>query len=131
MPSATPFLMFQGDASEALDFYASVLPQAEVSDLEHWPASVPGAEGKVYGAVLTVAGLRIRVNDSPVEHAFSFTPSSSIFIDFDSEAELDETFAALLEDGEALMALGNHGFSRKFGWVNDRFGVSWQLNLPS
>jgi predicted 3-demethylubiquinone-9 3-methyltransferase (glyoxalase superfamily) len=67
--------------------------------------------------------------DSPAQHAFSFTPSFSLFVECASEEELDRMFAALLEGGQALMPLGNYGFSRKFGWLNDRFGVSWQLNL--
>jgi predicted 3-demethylubiquinone-9 3-methyltransferase (glyoxalase superfamily) len=51
----------------------------------------------------------------------------SLFVECESEAELDRLYAALHE--KALMPLGNYGFSKKFGWVNDRFGVSWQLNL--
>lgn len=61
--------------------------------------------------------------------AFTFTPAVSLFVECADEAELDEAYAKLSEDGAVLMPLGNHGFSRKFGWVNDRFGVSWQLNL--
>lgn len=45
------------------------------------------------------------------------------------EAELDRAFARLSEGGQVLMPVGNYGFSSKFGWVSDRFGVSWQLNL--
>jgi uncharacterized glyoxalase superfamily protein PhnB len=46
-----------------------------------------------------------------------------------NEAELNRAFKRLAEGGEILMPLDNYGFSRKFGWTNDRFGVSWQLNL--
>jgi len=53
----------------------------------------------------------------------------SLFLECESEAELDRLFAALAEGGQQLMPLGKYGFSRKFGWCNDRFGVSWQLNL--
>jgi predicted 3-demethylubiquinone-9 3-methyltransferase (glyoxalase superfamily) len=65
-----------------------------------------------------------------VSHGFTFTPSLSLFVDCESEADLERIFAALSEGGGVLMPLGNYGFSRRFGWVNDRFGVSWQLNLP-
>jgi predicted 3-demethylubiquinone-9 3-methyltransferase (glyoxalase superfamily) len=68
--------------------------------------------------------------DSPVTHNFEFTPSTSIFINCEDEAELEKYFAELSKDGDVLMGLANHGFSSKFAWVNDRFGVSWQLNLP-
>jgi predicted 3-demethylubiquinone-9 3-methyltransferase (glyoxalase superfamily) len=53
----------------------------------------------------------------------------SIFVDCEDEAELDEAFKELSAGGEVLMPVGDYGFSAKFGWVNDRFGVSWQLNL--
>ncbi|MEU6476684.1 VOC family protein [Streptomyces sp. NPDC047017] len=47
----------------------------------------------------------------------------------DTEAELDRLYTALSEQGTVLMPLGSYGFSAGFGWVDDRFGVSWQLNL--
>jgi len=49
--------------------------------------------------------------------------------EFESAAELERVYAALADGGQALMPLGAYGFSTRFGWVNDRFGVSWQLNL--
>ena len=63
--------------------------------------------------------------------AFTFTPSMSLFVRCHSEAEIDSLYAKLSEGGAVLMALDNHGFSPKFAWVNDRFGVSWQLNLDA
>jgi predicted 3-demethylubiquinone-9 3-methyltransferase (glyoxalase superfamily) len=65
--------------------------------------------------------------DSSVRHAFDFTPSSSLFVECGSEAELERLAAALGENGQ--VPLGDYGFSKRFVWVNDRFGVSWQLNL--
>ncbi len=53
----------------------------------------------------------------------------STFVDFDSAADLDRTFNLLAEGGHVLMPLNNYGFSRRFGWLADRLGVSWQLNL--
>jgi predicted 3-demethylubiquinone-9 3-methyltransferase (glyoxalase superfamily) len=82
-------------------------------------------------AVFTLAGQRLMCSDSFVQHQFSFTPSVSLFVDCADEAELDRLYAALSEKGGVLMPLGEYGFSRKFGWVNDRFGVSWQVNLPA
>jgi len=64
-----------------------------------------------------------------VKHAFTFTPSMSIFVDCENEAELHEAFKQLSEGGKVLMPLDSYGFSSKFWWVSDRFGVSWQLNL--
>ena len=58
-----------------------------------------------------------------------FTPALSLFVDFDSEAALDSAYKQLAEGGRELMPLDDYGFSRRFGWLDDRFGVSWQLNL--
>jgi predicted 3-demethylubiquinone-9 3-methyltransferase (glyoxalase superfamily) len=81
-------------------------------------------------AVFRLAGQQFMCSDSYEQHDFSFTPSVSFFVDCADEAELDRVYGALAEGGKALMPLGDYGFSKKFGWVNDRFGVSWQLNLP-
>ena len=88
-----------------------------------------GTEGKVKRGSMTLAGHALTFFDSSVHHQFSFTPAISIFVECESEEELERTYAALLEGGQALMPLDNYWFSKRFGWVNDRFGVSWQLNL--
>jgi predicted 3-demethylubiquinone-9 3-methyltransferase (glyoxalase superfamily) len=67
--------------------------------------------------------------DSPIKHDFSFTPAVSLFVICEDEDELVEAFNQLSSDGSVLMPLDNYDFSRKFGWLNDRYGVSWQLNL--
>ena len=64
-----------------------------------------------------------------MKHTFSFTPAFSFFVDCASEEEIRRVYAALAAGGAELMPLGEYGFSRKFGWINDRYGVSWQLNL--
>ncbi|MDB5449953.1 MAG: hypothetical protein JWQ52_1081 [Phenylobacterium sp.] len=126
----TPFLMFEGRAEEAVSFYVSLFEDAAVTRLDHYGPDGPGAEGKVVGAAFTLNGREFRAFDSPVAHAFTFTPAMSLFVDCTDEAQVEGLYVALLEGGEALMALGDYGFSRRFGWVNDRFGVSWQINLP-
>jgi predicted 3-demethylubiquinone-9 3-methyltransferase (glyoxalase superfamily) len=125
------FLMFEGGAEEAMNFYLSLFDDAEVVSITRYGAEGPGPEGSVMTAVFTLAGRRFMCSDSFVKHQFTFTPSVSLFVDCADEAELDRLYAALSEQGGELMPLGEYGFSRKFGWVNDRFGVSWQLNLPA
>jgi len=68
--------------------------------------------------------------DSVVPHPFNFTPSISFLIQCESEDEITSLFGALVDSGRTLMPLGDYGFSHRFGWLDDRFGVSWQLNLP-
>jgi predicted 3-demethylubiquinone-9 3-methyltransferase (glyoxalase superfamily) len=127
----TTFLMFEGGAEEAMNFYLSLFDDSEVVSISRYGAKGPGPQGSVMHATFTLAGRRFMCSDSFVHHEFTFTPSVSLFVDCADEAELDRLYAALLGDGQPLMPLGEYGFSKKFGWVNDRFGVSWQLNLPA
>jgi predicted 3-demethylubiquinone-9 3-methyltransferase (glyoxalase superfamily) len=126
----TPFLMFTGDAERAIELYTSLFDDARVLTLTRFGVDGPGAEGTVQQATFSIAGQVFRCFDSPPVHDFTFTPSFSIFVDVGSVEELERLYAGLSEGGAILMELGDHGFSRRFGWVNDRFGVSWQLNLP-
>ncbi|MFG2279587.1 VOC family protein [Streptomyces asoensis] len=127
----TTFLMFEGNAEDAMTFYISLFDDAEVVGLTRYGADGPGKEGTVQHATFSLAGQEFMCIDSPVQHEFTFTPAVSLFVQCEDEAELDRLYAALSEHGTTLMPLGEYGFSAKFGWVNDRFGVSWQLNLPA
>lgn len=125
----TPFLMFKGQAEEAILFYVSVLPDAVVVDLEHYGPDEQGAKGEVKRAKLRVGGQDLICIDSPVEHAFDFTPSVSFFLECASESELDSLFDRLSEGGKVFMPVGEYPFARRFAWLSDRYGVSWQLNV--
>lgn len=130
MTCATPFLMFQGGKGRAaLDFYVATIPGSRIDAIELFGPEGPGPEGTIKRAYATIAGQKVMVHDSFVRHAFDFTPSWSFFLDVADEAEFDRLFAALSEDGQVLMPPGNYGWSPKFGWVSDRFGVSWQVDL--
>ena len=126
----TTFLMFEGRAEEAINFYVGLFADGAVTRVTRYGPAGPGAEGSVMQAWFTLGGREYRCTDSPVAHAFSFTPAMSLFVDCIDEAELDRLHAALSQGGEELMPLADYGFSRRFGWIHDRFGVSWQLNLP-
>lgn len=125
----TTFLMFEGAAEEAMTFYLSLFDDAEIVSISRYGAEGPGPEGSVMHALFRLAGQEFMCIDSFVKHDFTFTPAVSLYVDCADEGEIDRLYAALSEKGAVLMELGDHGFSRKFGWVNDRFGVSWQLNL--
>ncbi|WP_156856554.1 VOC family protein [Oceanobacillus sp. AG] len=132
MTKVTPFLMFQdGKAEEAMNFYTSLIKDSEITSITRYGANEPGGdEGTVMQATFTLKEQTFMCIDSNIKHQFTFTPSFSIFVDCDTEEELTSLYEELLEGGQALMPLDNYGFSRKFGWINDRFGVSWQINLP-
>ena len=128
--SVTPFLMFEGTAEAAANLYVSLFRDSSIKSIERYGPGENGKEGSVKQCHFTVAGLPLRCFDSPVKHGFTFTPSVSLFVDCETEAELDAALASLSAGGALLMPAGNYGFSSKFAWVSDRFGVSWQLNLP-
>jgi predicted 3-demethylubiquinone-9 3-methyltransferase (glyoxalase superfamily) len=127
-------LMFVGDqhgrAEEAMDFYVSLFENSRILEVERYGPNEEEREGTLKRATFSLGGREFGASDSGREHPFTFTPSMSIFVDCESPTELERVFAALSEGGEVLMPLDDYGFSRRFGWTNDRFGVSWQLNMP-
>ena len=125
---ATPFLMFQGEARGALALYREAFPDYEELLLQEHPEG-PQA-GQIAMARIRIAGLEIMLYDSPPIHDFTFTPSTSTFIQCDDEAQLRDLADKLGAGGAVMMPVDNYGFSKLFTWIADRFGVSWQLNLP-
>ncbi len=125
----TTHLMFEGVAEEAMNFYVSLFPGSEITQVERYGPGDIGAQGTVKIATFILCGQEFHCIDSPIKHDFTFTPSISLFVDCASEAEIEEAFSRLSAGGQVLMPLDNYGFSTRFGWVKDRFGPSWQLNL--
>lgn len=123
MTTVEPFLIFQdGNAEEAMRFYTGLFADGEILTLIHTP------DGTVQQAVFRVAGQRVRIFDSPVPHEWDFTPGVSLFVTCDGREELEKLYASLLDGGAAMMPLDDYGFG-PFGFVPDRYGVSWQLAL--
>ena len=130
MTTATPFLMFQGGKGEAaLDFYVATVPGSRIVSIQRFGPEGPGPEGTILRAEAEIAGQRVMAHDSFVQHGFDFTPSWSFFLDCDDLAAFERLFAALSAVGAVLMPPDNYGWSTRFGWVSDRFGISWQVNL--
>lgn len=120
--SVRPFLMFEGQAEEAMQLYTSLFPGATMTIAARYPET-----GKVMRGSFTVAGQEVQVTDSPIHHAFTFTPAASLFVECESEAELRRLADALR--AQEMMPIASYGFSQLFTWIADKFGVSWQLNL--
>lgn len=124
-----PFLMFQnGRCEEAIRFWLDVFADGVLEEMVRFGPGEQGPEDTVMRALVRIGGQTVQCFDSPVPHRFDFTPSFSFFVDCPSEAELDRLFAALSAGGTVMMGPDNYGFSKKFAWTADRFGVSWQLN---
>jgi len=127
--SIAPFLMFEGNAEAAMDFYVSLFSGSSVQSIASYGDEGPGKPGSVILAAFVINGQTIMCIDSPAKHDFGFTPSVSLFVECADVEEIDRLFAALSEGGQVLMPLDAYPFASRFGWTNDRFGVSWQLRL--
>lgn len=124
------FLTFQKeDAEQAMNFYIGLFDNSQIVDLKRWGKDQPGKEGTIMQATFSLNGKMYMCSDSPPVHEWDFSPAVSNFVECEDEKELESLFAKLSENGEIFMPLNNYGFSQKFGWVVDQFGVSWQLNL--
>lgn len=124
-----PCLWLDDQAEDAARFYTQTFPQGRVTAVSRYPESMDNPSGKPRGSVLTVdfevAGQRFTaLNGGP---QFVINPSISFFVHLDTADEIDPLFSALADGGEVLMPLGAYPWSERYGWVQDRFGVSWQL----
>lgn len=123
-------LTFQNnDAEEAMNFYVNLFDNAEIKRIHRWGADGPGKEGTIMQAEFELEGHGFLVSDSPPVHNWDFTPAVSIFIQCKCNEEIERITSRLSENGVVAMPLNNYGFSQKFAWIIDQFGVSWQLNL--
>ena len=129
MQKITTFLMFDGRAEEALGLYLSLFPGSRVLTIDRYDDGGPGKPGHVRHACFELDGQEFMCIDSGIEHDFGFTPSMSLFVRCASEEEQQRLFDRLSDGGIVLMPLDAYGSSRRFAWVADRYGVSWQLDL--
>ena len=125
----TTFLMFEGKAEEAMNYYVSVFDRAEILSVHRYGTNEAGAEGSVVHATFALCGQVFMCLDSNVKHDFTFTPSMSLYVTCATEEEIDRLFEKLSQGGKVAMPLAAYPFSDKFAWVEDKYGVSWQLNL--
>ena len=111
----TTFLTFDGQAEEAVDFYSSIFDDSKILSTSRYGAGGPGPEGSLMSATFELAGQEfIALNGGP---SFSFSQGISLFVDCQTQAEVDELWEKLTEGGEPGPC----------GWLTDRFGVSWQI----
>ena len=123
-------LTFQDNNAEvAMNFYLALFEDSELIMIKRWGKDGPVEEGRVMQATFKLNGNLFMCSDSPPIHNWTFTPAISNYLECDNESELQMLFTKLSEKGKVAMPLNNYGFSQKFGWVIDQFGVSWQLNL--
>ncbi|MBI3618649.1 VOC family protein [Candidatus Peregrinibacteria bacterium] len=131
MQTITPFLWFNDNTEEAVAFYASTFTNATIGSTTRYSAEAARVSGRPEGSVMTVA-FRLcgqefaALNGGPV---FTFTPAISFFVTCETMEEIDALWTKLADGGNVLMEFGKYPFSEKYGWLNDKYGVSWQLFL--
>jgi predicted 3-demethylubiquinone-9 3-methyltransferase (glyoxalase superfamily) len=127
MQKIMPCLWFDTQAGEAAKFYTSLFGRSKILSTSHYGDAGPMPKGTVLVVNFQLEGLNfMALNGGP---AFSFTPAISLFVTCTTEEEVDGLWQKLSEGGKVLMELQKYPFSEKFGWVADRFGLTWQLNL--
>ncbi len=115
MQKITPFLWFNDQAEEAMNFYVSIFKNSEIGRVTRYGDAGPGPKGKVMSATFMLEGQEfMALNGGP---QYTFTPAISLFVNCETQEEVDELW-------EKLSAGGKPG---RCGWLEDRFGVSWQI----
>lgn len=123
-------LTFQDkNAENAMNFYVGLFDNSRIIKIQRWGENAPVEAGKIMKASFEINGSLFMCSDSPAIHNWNFTPAVSNFIECESEDEIERLFSKLSEKGDIKMPLDNYGFSQNFAWIDDQFGVSWQLNL--
>ena len=112
-----------------MNFYVSLFDNSKIIDVHRYGKGQPGKEGTIMMANFEPNGKQFICSDSFIKHDWTFTPAISNWVDCKTENEPNTLFSKLTENGSVMMPLNNCGFSQKFGWVADRFGISWQLNM--
>ena len=129
MQKITPHLWFSDTAEEAVDFYIGAFGTGSVTGTTYYPDAGFEVHHMPKGTVLTVNfeidGFRfIALNGGPV---FTFTPAISFMVHCTSKEEVDMLWSKLSEGGMPLMPIDSYPFSARYGWIQDKYGVSWQL----
>ena len=129
MQKITPNLWFNDQAEEAAQFYLSAFPHSTIGTIARYDKAAADVSGQPEGSAMTVAFELagqpfVGLNGGP---QFKFNPSISFHVKCATKNGADELWGKLSDGGEILMPLDEYPFSERFGWCNDRYGVSWQV----
>jgi len=128
----TTFFMFAGEvdgkAEEAMKFYTSLFKNSKiVMAVKYGPGE---REGRIVHSEFTLDGQLFMAMDGGREHKSKFSQSTSLYVTCDSEKEIVTLWEKLVDSGKIMMELKSYDFAQKYGWLADRYGISWQLILP-
>ena len=132
-PRITTFLTFSGaqygKAEEAIRFYVSLFPDSKLEYLERHGEGEQVPVGELRRGAFTLSGQRFMATESQGEDQFAFTPAFSLYVACRSVEELTGLFTSLSKGGKVHMPLGPYPSSQLFAWFDDKYGISWQLEL--
>lgn len=115
MQKITPFLWFDNQAEEAMNFYVSIFRNSKVVNVTRYGEAGPGPKGSVMSATFQLEGQTFyALNGGP---QFTFTPAISFFVNCETQQEVDELWENLSAGGE----------KNRCGWLRDKYGLSWQI----
>lgn len=129
-----PFLWFDDKAEEAINFYTSVFTNSKILSFKKWPDNAEMVPPNCKPSTVKLASFQL---EDTLFHAFdagpmfTFNPSISFFVICDAEEEATAIYGRFIEEGEALMPLDKYAWSDCYGWVKDKFGISWQIMKSS
>ena len=128
----TPFLWFDNQAEEAVNFYITTFRNSEIKTTTRYSTDGARASGMPENSVMTMAFQIecqdfVAINGGPI---FQITPTISFFVNCENIQEIDRLWGKLSNGGTVMMELDKYPFAEKYGWIQDKFGVSWQLILP-
>lgn len=129
MQKITSFLWFDDQAEEAVNFYCSVFKNSKTGKIARYDEAGSKAAERPVGSVMTASfqleGQEfVALNGGSV---FKFNPSISFIVNCKTASDVEDLWNKLIEGGAALMALDKYPFSEKYGWLQDKYGLSWQL----
>ena len=139
----TTFLTFVGNqcgkAEEAINFYTSIFPNSEIKYINKYSEGEAGGTPElIKHGVFTLNETEYMVSESNYNHNWSFTPAVSLFIMDNSDELKKALFEKLSSNGGRVMVPldnykgeGDYGFGKKFGWCEDKYGISWQFVLSA
>lgn len=121
----TPFLWFDDNAEEAINYYVSIFDDSKINGITRYEEGLQ--KGKVLTGEFQLEGQHFMALDGGPE--FTFTPAVSFFVNCANERKLNRYYMQLVDEGSVLMPLKKYPFGEKYAWVTDKYGVSWQLYL--
>lgn len=119
MQKITPFLWYDGQAEEAMKLYTSVFKNSKIVSIQYWGEGSPFPKDQVMQGVFEIDGQKFYAFDAGPQ--FKFTEAISLFVNCDTQEEIDEYWTKLTANG---------GEESMCGWLKDKFGLSWQIVPP-